>query len=250
MQHPPAIRFLSALSIASLMAGAVVHAANTPPARDSLPGKFSKADWEPLSDDDGVNVARWEVPGSDLFAFKAVTEMDVPFARVASVIFDHTRAKGWTPDLEEVKIIRRVSDTSRVQYIHIGTPFVIKDRDFVVKANVEWLDETRELLIYFRSVEDPEAPLTDYVRGDIKASYYILKPLDRGKRVHVTFLADVDPKGTVPRWLVNAFQKSFPRKTLVGLREEARKPDVKIHPGLIPVLKETGLDDGKAAPSI
>lgn len=205
------------------------------------PGHFADANWEALGKDDGVSVYKWEVPGSDIFAFKATMIMDAPFAKVASVLFDDTRATNWTPDLEEIKVIRKVSDTARIQYAHIGTPFVIKDRDFVLHASAEWNDAEQALWVRFRSVEDPDMPKTGYVRGDMKESYYLMKPLDGGARVQITYLVHVDPKGTVPRWLVNAFSKNFPRKTLLGLMKESKKADVKIHPGLIPVLQKAGL---------
>ncbi len=39
-----------------------------------------------------------------------------------------------------------------------------------------------------------------------------------------------DPKGSVPKWLVNLFQKGWPRNTIEGIRKQAAKADVKEHP--------------------
>ena len=37
---------------------------------------------------------------------------------------------------------------------------------------------------------------------------------------------DCDPKGAIPAWVVNLFQKSWPRNTLEGIRRQVAKPDI------------------------
>jgi len=66
---------------------------------------------------------------------------------------------------------------------------------------------------------------------------YVFAPDFNHKRVDKTGgtlkLSDyVDPKGTVPRWIVNMFQKSFPRQTLKALRKQASRDDVGEHPAV------------------
>jgi hypothetical protein len=37
----------------------------------------------------------------------------------------------------------------------------------------------------------------------------------------------VDPRGSVPKFLVNMVQKSWPHKTITSLRKQVAKPDIK-----------------------
>jgi len=205
---------------------------------------FRGAEWEKVSDRDGIVVSRWERPGADLFAFKAEAVVDSPIAKVANVILDTDRQKEWVPNLGEARRVREISPTSRVQYLHIETPFVVKDRDFVVKGQAEYKPEEPSLFLHFASTEDEAAPPTNKVRGEIHASSYRLEPIEGGAKTRVTLLVNVDPKGTVPRWIVNLFQKSFPRQTLKALRKQASRDDVGEHPAVKAAFARVALPAG------
>jgi hypothetical protein len=55
-------------------------------------------------------------------------------------------------------------------------------------------------------------------------------------------LAEVlaDPKGSVAKWIVNLFQKSWPRKTIASLRRQVAKKDIVDQPRLKELLAQKG----------
>jgi hypothetical protein len=80
-----------------------------------------------------------------------------------------------------------------------------------------------------KSTTDPLAPPTDYVRGEIMQSYFILTSLEHGTKTHISVEVHADPKGSVAKWIVNMFQKSWPHNTISRLRAQVAKPDIKEH---------------------
>jgi hypothetical protein len=116
-----------------------------------------------------------------------------------------------------------------VEYNHIGTPFIMKDRDFVSIVEIKSDSEKHQIILRYKSTEDAEAPKTSYVRGDLQDTTFVLTQIEGGKtRLDGSVLAD--PKGSVPKWMVNFFQKDWPVDTLRNLRKQAAKADVGIHP--------------------
>jgi len=189
----------------------------------SDPGQ--KPDWEKLSDHDGIAVFRWETKDSPLFAFKGETTIDAPIARVASVLADTPRRGEWVPHLIEGKVIRSISDKERIEYTSLETPPFTKNRDFVLHAKAEFKAATNELFFHFSSVDDEQAPKTNMIRGQVLNSHYRMRPEGEGK-TYVEYLVHVDPKGGIPRWLVNMVQKNIPRNTLEAIRKQVKKADV------------------------
>jgi len=118
----------------------------------------------------------------------------------------------------------------RVQYMHFGTPFMVKDRDFVLRGRVDYDLETHVMRIDFHSVVDEQVPESEMVRGEILGGDYLLEPLDDGKKTRFTMRFYLDPNGSLPRWIVNVTQRSFPRKTIGALRERATRKDIPDHP--------------------
>ena len=83
---------------------------------------------------------------------------------------------------------------------------------------------------------DPAVPHDDYVRGRL-SGYWKLRAIDHGRKTYVICELHGDPKGGVAKWLVNWFQSGWPRSTLESLREQVRKPDIKITPRSKPSSK-------------
>jgi hypothetical protein len=87
----------------------------------------------------------------------------------------------------------------------------------------------------YYSVTDKLAPETDdYVRGHFKEGKFELTVAERtnkdGTKTKGTLVVAevvVDPRGSVPKFIVNMVQKSWPHKTLTALRKQVAKPDIK-----------------------
>jgi hypothetical protein len=192
---------------------------------------FAEARWERVSDQDAdIQVYRWRPADKELFAFRGEGDVDAPLPRIVGVIADHSRQKEWVPDLGESRLVERISALERIQYLHFKTPFIIKDRDFVVGTQANFDSTTRTMTLDFASIEDPRVPPTDKIRGKILHGQYLLQALGDGSKTRVTIQVYLDPMGSVPKWLVNATQVGFPRRALRALRDQVTKDDVKEHP--------------------
>jgi len=186
--------------------------------------------WEVLSNDDGILVHRKEIPGSPVVAFKGEAVIEAPIAKVASVLYDTSRKMEWVAKLAEAKDVRMISNFERIEYNHTSTPVVLKDRDFVFHAKVDLDRANQRMRIALKSVEDAFMPDEGkYVRGELLNSAYTLTSLEGGTKTRLKVEIHADPKGSVAKWIVNLFQKSWPRKTLEGIRKQVAKADVKEH---------------------
>jgi hypothetical protein len=184
------------------------------------------AGWTKIDDADGIAIYRREMPGSDVIAFKGEGLVRAPLVRVASVIFDTSRATEWIDSLAEARVVRRVGETEYVEYDHFTTPFVMKDRDFVTLNQLSYDPARQAITIRMRSTTDPAAPPTGYVRGELVSSTFVLTPTADGKATLVSGDVHCDPRGSVAKWIVNYFQKDWPRSTLKSLRAQVAKPNI------------------------
>lgn len=216
------------LALVALLATIVTSFAAPMPA---LP--VADKSWEEVSKDEGIVTHRKEVPGSDIVAFRGETIIDATVAKVSNILIDTSRKKEWVAKIIEAKDVREISQYERIEYNATSSGFfAVRDRDFVFRAKVDLNKEKGQVVFTLKSVNDPDAPETDRVRGWLNESRYILTSIDGGKRTHVVVEINADPRGSVPKWLVNIFQKSWPRKTLENIQKQAAKADVAEHPGI------------------
>lgn len=201
------------------------------------PSPAQTVPWEKVNvSDDGITVYKREVPGADVLAFRGVGVIDASVAKVASIIIDTKRAPEWVEDLEAASVIRWIDQKSYVEYDHIGTPFIMKDRDFVSVVEMNYDRAKHQLVLHYKSTVDNAAPTTSYVRGDLADTTFVLTEVEGGK-THLDGAILADPKGSVPKWIVNFFQKDWPVDTLRALRKQAAKTDVAVDSHIAALLK-------------
>ncbi len=170
---------------------------------------------------DGIQVYRKEVDGG-LVSFRGVGVVEAPLAVVATVIFDTARRQEWIDGLSESWIIRWQDKDNFVEYDHIGLPFFLKDRDFVSKISMSYDRSRKEMVFHYQPSDEPSAPHTNYIRGELIDATFILSSIDDKKtKVDAEFLCD--PKGWIPKWLVNFFLNDWPKTTFRNLRKEVLK---------------------------
>ncbi len=196
--------------------------------------------WEKFDEDDGIAVYRRDVAGTPIVALRGEGVVDAPILRVASVLVDTKRGTEWIDSLAEARTVRRVSESEYVEWDHIATPFVLKDRDFVFDAKLELKPAQKQILLNYHSVSDKDAPKTDYIRGEFIFGSFVLTSVDGGKRTRVLAEVLCDPKGSVAKWIVNLFQKSWPHNTVMALRRQVKKADIKDDPRLKAELARLG----------
>jgi hypothetical protein len=185
-------------------------------------------DWKLSSRSHGIEVFHEEVPGSKIVALKGHGTIDAPVWKVASILLDTRRAPEWVDDLKESRVLRRIAPDRYVEFNHLGLPLILKDRDFVSDVRIAVDPAAKTFSLSYQPTQDATAPPTGDVRGEILAGRFVATAIDGARETDLTAELHCDPRGALPAWIVNFFQKSWPEQTFEGIRRQAAKPDITI----------------------
>ena len=182
-------------------------------------------DWEEINSREGIRILSRRVEGSPILAFKGIAEMEIPIGTLISVINDKARHHEWVPRLMESKTIELLSPLESIEYTRVSGVWPIADRDVVFRS-VAVIDEgRRQVIMRMTSVEHRSMPPREgTVRAELTESTYILTALSQDKTL-VESEFHGDPRGWVPTWIANIFQKSWPMTTLESLRAQALRAE-------------------------
>ncbi|KAJ3235279.1 hypothetical protein HDU78_005277 [Chytriomyces hyalinus] len=137
---------------------------------------------------------------------------NVTVQEVASVLRGFGARKLWDPRFEQGKLLDTLSDTANLVLSSQRGNLLVRSRDFLT-ANVYQLSNTAdEAFIVSTSVVDklapPEGFWGNYTRADAKAIGWVLK--QNGPDVNMTYIVEVDAKGTIPTSLIKIIQVQAP----------------------------------------
>ncbi len=186
---------------------------------------FAEGKWVLVEEKDGIKVYSKEVPGSDLVAFKGVKLMSVPVAKVAQVIMEDSveTKKKWVDMIMDFKVISKTQSES-VAYSAYNLPWPVDDRDYIIHSKLVIDNEANQVTVAMRSTTSDKAPPTIGVRAELTHSSFTLVPKP-GRKTEVTVEIQTDPKGSLPKWVVNLIQRGWPSNTLKRLEIQAQKPE-------------------------
>ncbi|XP_068596367.1 START domain containing 14 [Brachionichthys hirsutus] len=179
---------------------------------------LSTENWSKKYDSRGMQV--WaEVPskkgnhGNQVHKIKCrMTIEDVPAATMYDVIQDGQYRREWDRNMLESYDIARLSDTADVGYYAWKCPSPIKNRDVVTLRSWQKTDE-EYIIVNFSVKHSKHPPKTDLVRAvSILTGYYVKST---GPNACIfTYLSQADPKGSIPKPVVNAFSRIVAPKVL------------------------------------
>lgn len=184
-----------------------------------LGGHAGASDWEKISEDDGVTVyqRKGEATGTGV-SFRGETVVPARIDDILHTMADNSKAHLWMPMVKTRRDLKEIGPTERIEYTHIGMPWPVTDRYFINRAKAERL-ANGQMRIFVQSEEKFEAAWEDKekVLGFLYYSEFMLTPIDSGERTHMVIEINSDPRGLLPKFIVNAVQKSWPRQFFAGL---------------------------------
>src|SRR5206468_2735293 len=125
--------------------------------------------------------------------------------------------------------VRWTSSDEYVEYDHAGTPFILKDRDFVSTVKLDTDRHQQSVAFHYSNATDPDVPENPkYVRGDLMSTVFTLTRVSDAK-THVIAEIHCDPKGSIPKFIVNWVQSDWPETTFKNLRKQVKK-DIRVDP--------------------
>ena len=201
---------------ASVFALTLLCSLSSPSSAEAAPA------WESVGLIDGVAVERAEVAGSSLMAFRGQIEVPVSLAKLIYVFRRPEERRHWVDRYHSHQTIEK-TQRSELYRIRFRLPPLISDRDYVLFSKAELDAERREIRVMIGSVEDERAPVNDCcVRAEVRRTFYRFTMLSP-TRTRLEVEVHTDPKGSLPSWLVNLIQRSWPAKTLTSLVARAEQ---------------------------
>lgn len=177
-----------------------------------------------MGERDGVRLFSRPESGSRVVTVRGETDFETPAAAVFDALKDMRNRTRWVPRLKEMRVLKELGPSARIELNVMDVPWPLADRYFVLRAEARVEAASGRIVIETvgsdEAVDDPA--LKGFVRGVAKRSLLVITP--RGATAsHLSIELNADPAGALPRWLVDRFQRNWPVEFLNGLRAELKR---------------------------
>lgn len=160
--------------------------------------------WEDLGTKDAVRSHRRRTE-SGLYYIRGVGDIDFPAETIFELTRDYSRKNQWDQMFMEGRVVRELTDHSRVLYELFSAPWPVTNRDFCYATYVR--KEAEYIASVGFSVEVPSVPeVKGAVRAHMEVGGFLFRRLSPTS-TRVTYLLFMDPRGSIPQMVINSTQK-------------------------------------------
>ncbi len=187
-------------------------------------------DWTLIGTTDGVEVARKQVEGKNVFAFRGEATTDVSVEILATILSDESVAPQWVDMMISSDVLKTYSSGAMLLHQKYDIPWPMDDRDYVFKKEFNVDPKAKKFVVTLSSVEDPLAPPTEgFIRAEGERTFWSFEVLPSGETKIIVEVM-TDPKGAMPDWLVNSVQEDWPHKSINALIKYSKSNTLTPHP--------------------
>lgn len=198
---------------------------------------YDDGKWQKSSEKEGVTIYSRKMPNSDLLGFKSEGIISAPIEAVMANLRDVENSHLWTPDLKLKQTLKDIDDLTATTYSVTNMPWPLNARDYILYNKLELHKKRQLIFVISKSVPHKTRPLHNkHVRANIAYSNIGIRPVGKDK-TYMEWTSFVDPKGWIPNWLVNFYQKDMPVGFIKALEKRSQVFQPTLKPGLVKILK-------------
>jgi hypothetical protein len=194
--------------------------------------------WEHLYKKDQLDFYSKAVKKSDILAFSAKGTIKISLIEMLAILRDVEGTKRWDANSSVKKTIRNISDVEADTYSVSTMPWPITDRDLVMNNKLRLDLKNNFMIVDAYSVKHKDYPKNDdKVRARMGIARFKIRPVSE-EVTYIEMYVHIDPRGSIPSWMVNIVQQDMPYDYLQNLQKFAKTVDEKPNPGVTRLYNE------------
>lgn len=178
--------------------------------------------WKLEKQKDGISVYLSDVAGSNFKAVKVECTLTGTYAKLIALLTNVTMFSNWIYNTKRTRLLERKTPLDFIYYSETHMPWPLSNRDVVIHMRIKTDSLPRFLIITGAGEKDLFPDMLGKVRvPHYKASWKVTMPSTQS--IHISYLLEVDPGGSIPSWIANSFADKGPFGTFSNLAEQLKK---------------------------
>jgi hypothetical protein len=191
----------------------------------SVKGQYN---WVLKKDKEGIKVSSRH---SDRSKFNDIkVEMDLPgnIYQLLNILLDVNTYSQWSYSVSKSELIKKISPLKLVYHLEVSAPWPVTDRDLYAMFEVN-IDSVRRSIKIIASGDSGYRPVNkNFIRIPHSKGIWDIHTVSN-KIVHIVYMLEIDPGGSVPAWIMNMFGTKAPFITFQNLKRKM----ILLNPGVM-----------------
>lgn len=180
---------------------------------------LAQDDWTFKKEKDGIKVYSRHSAVSRFNDLKI--EMDLPgtVTQLGDILIDVEKYPQWAYGTKTCTLIKKVNSREVIYYSEIEVPWPATNRDFYANFKLTYDSSGRSLNVVSNGLKNYQPDKKDLVRIPLSRGLWNISTVSN-KKIHLVYVLQLDPGGSVPAWVLNLFATKGPLETFENLKKK------------------------------
>ncbi len=191
----------------------------------SVKGQYN---WVLKKDKEGIKVSSRH---SDRSKFNDIkVEMDLPgnIYQLLNILLDVDKYSEWSYSVSKSELVKKISPSKLFYHLEVTAPWPVTDRDLYATFEVKIDSAARSIKILAVGDSSYRPVNKNFIRIPHSKGIWDIHAVSN-KIVHIVYILEIDPGGSVPAWIMNMFGTKAPFITFQNLKRKM----VLLNPGVM-----------------
>jgi hypothetical protein len=183
-----------------------------------IPGSENN-DWTLKKEKDGINVYNRHSDLSKVNDTRVEMDLSGTIEQLAAILRDVNQYPAWVYAARNSRMIKKVNENEVIYYSEIGTPWPATDRDYYADLKISINAANHSMNVLSVGMKDYLPEKKDLVRVPMSKGLWTVTTQSE-KKIHLQYILEIDPGGSVPAWIINSFSSKAPIETFARLKQK------------------------------
>ena len=170
---------------------------------------FGQYNWKLKKDKDDIKVYTSDIPHSSFKAIKVECTFTGNYAKLIAVVSNVAEFDKWVYHNKGTKLLKKNSPRDFIYYTETRMPWPLSNRDVIINMKIQTDSLPKFLLISGRALPDLIPVIPTRVRVQkFSSNWKITMPTSNS--IHIDYIVELDPGGSIPGWAANMFADKGP----------------------------------------
>lgn len=187
---------------------------------------FAQDKWQLKKESDGMKIYTASKPNSNVRALKVEYSVEATLTQLAALLLDIKNQPDWVYSTKTSSVLKKIGDNELVYYTEKSMPWPATNRDVVTRLKITQQEGTHVMTVSSIGVPDYIPKKDGLIRVPSSKIIWTVTPVDH-THLKIDYVAEADPGGSIPAFIVNMFVTKGPYETFKKLKAMADLPAYK-----------------------
>ena len=180
---------------------------------------FAQDEWVLKKEKDGIKISARPSQFSKFNDLKIETDLTGNVSQLAAILLNVEKYPEWAYATKSCTLIKKISNEEVIYYSEIDVPWPGTNRDFYADFKVMLDSSSHSLKVVSSGLKDYQPEKKNLVRIPMSKGTWNITTISN-KLIHMEYILQVNPGGSVPAWILNMFATKGPMETFQNLKQK------------------------------